>query len=62
MNFKPTDANGIPLKSTPLPEIIETLTKFTKEELVAVAAIMSVVLFEYNWKEQLTKFQEALQK
>ena len=60
MSFVPTDANGNPLESTPIAERINDFYSLSYVELLAVAASMSFVLFEFNWKEQFEIFQEAL--
>jgi predicted nuclease with RNAse H fold len=61
MSFNLTDANGCELKRARLEEIVEDLTSLKKEEIIAVAASMAIVLFEYNWKEQFQIFQEVLE-
>jgi len=60
MSSIPTDANGCELKRATTEEIVSDLSNLKPEEIIAVAASMAMVLFEFNWKEQFGIFQKAV--
>lgn len=62
MTWIETDRYGRPLEYSNLDIVVDDLSEFSKNDLLAVSASMVITLFphRHEWELQLSKFREAV--